>query len=729
MKFLMLAVCAAMLPGVDGAERLVARNDYEVSADWQPPKIMGKEWWPLMGFYQLPDNPAKVTKKNVIRSASFARTWLELGFPIKPEVKAKYEELGIELKPQLLHAFQNTAWLAYSGIGVGSKRNSEKKRTFSVHVNPLPEFDMAVRKNIPFMISSESLFRGSIGKLLFVTGEDYSISAKDKTAFEKWRKEHPNFLGFMPLTEWDNNAYILDYFYKRSWWPAAVQAKRVRADQKDEYWQKFRERWPEVKTRREWVEKRLRPYYQRAVDASFGDPSLVIPLAGSVNINHLAAYWGSKFIMMETSRHNIRWQGQMMFARGAARQFNIPWAWYVAGFLSGYTKAGKKSVDSSPGVYPGGISISAIRRGYFMTWLSGASMMESEIPLWTAWHQVLKGKPFELTGAGKAYVELYDFIQKHPERGVPYTPVALLVNYDRGSNRMGGSAFWKFPYTHADSMLDAFYACILDWPYNAVLGNGRNGREYVMANNPYCDIFDVITPDFEDQTTFRRILPSYKVAVLLGEYPENPELAKILTDYVRNGGTLLINVKHLNRRFPAEFSGIELNGKTVSSYDFTVEQVKLKNAEVIEKDNAGYPILTLSHFGKGRVLTALQHYMTNPKSLETKFQKRLPLIDKLLRRFSAETLPVKVEGDIQSGLNKTKNGWLLYLINNKGIRKFSDAPGEVIEPLETRTVQVSFPGVKVKRVAELLSDEMLIPADGTVTLDVKPGEIKILEIR
>lgn len=707
------------------AEKFVNDQDFSIPENWQYKKLMGRDYWPVMGFYQLTKDPAKVTKRNGKRAAAFAHTWLEYGFPMKETVREKYKKLGFEFHPKKYPAFTDTAWVSYSGIGITAKRDPHRKDIFNPILNKLPEFELATEKKKPFLINSETLFRGAVGRILFVTGENYNATDAQKKDFEKWRKAHPGFLGFFSLVEWDNNCYILDRHFYKNWWKLALRNKIVKAEEEEKYLKEFKKRWPEPKNRREWVEKRLRPYFQRAVDASFGDPALAIPISGSGNINHLAAYWGSKLICLETSRHNTRWQGQMMFTRGAARQFNIPWGWYVAGFLSGYSSTGKRVTDSSPSRYPGGISLSAIRRGFYMTWLSGANIMQSEIALWTNFDQVLKGAPFQITKAGEEYKKMYDFIQKHPDRGVPYTPVALLVNYDRGSNRLGGKPFWKFPFTHADSMLDAFCYYILDRGFNdGTLG--RKGLEYVMGHSPYGDIFDAITPDFKDQSSFKKILPSYKAAVLLGEYPDNPALSKILTQFVRNGGTLLINVKHLSKSFPASLCGIALTGKKVSSGDFTVEKVQIKNAAVVERDEQGNPILTIASLGKGKILTSLQHYMTNYQKAKP-FRRNQPLIDKVLRRFAAETLPVKVEGDIQYGINKNQKGWRIYLINNKGVIKFTDKE-EQHDLKHIKTVKISFPKIKVKKITELFSGKKLELEKGLLTLQIMPGDIKILEI-
>ena len=50
----------------------------------------------------------------------------------------------------------------------------------------------------------------------------------------------------------------------------------------------------------------------------------------------------------------------------------------------------------------------------------------------------------------------------------------------------------------------------------------------------------------------------------------------------------------------------------------------------------------------------------------------------VLGRIRDEAMPVKVEGDVQWGVNKLKSGgWRLWLINNNGIRHFAREAAEV----------------------------------------------------
>ena len=81
----------------------------------------------------------------------------------------------------------------------------------------------------------------------------------------------------------------------------------------------------------------------------------------------------------------------------------------------------------------------------------------------------------------------------------------------------------------------------------------------------------------------------------------------------------------------------------------------------------------------------------------------------LLLKIQDETMPVNVTGDIQWGVNKTSKGWLVYLINNKGVVKFCDEPEEFDM---SRTARVA---VTMKATGE------------TRTVEINPGDFKLLE--
>ena len=84
-----------------------------------------------------------------------------------------------------------------------------------------------------------------------------------------------------------------------------------------------------------------------------------------------------------------------------------------------------------------------------------------------------------------------------------------------------------------------------------------------------------------------------------------------------------------------------------------------------------------------------------------------------------------VKGDIQYGLNKTQNGWLVYLFNNKGITKFADKPA-TFDQSKTANVTINLTGIKAKTVRELDSTQKQALKNNSVTVSVAPGAWKFL---
>ena len=83
----------------------------------------------------------------------------------------------------------------------------------------------------------------------------------------------------------------------------------------------------------------------------------------------------------------------------------------------------------------------------------------------------------------------------------------------------------------------------------------------------------------------------------------------------------------------------------------------------------------------------------------------------LLLKIPDETMPVTVAGDIQWGVNKTSKGWLVWMINNKGVVKFSD------EPEEFRKERTAHVVATVKATGEKFE------------ADIAPGDFKLWETK
>ena len=522
--------------------------------------------------------------------------------------------------------------------------------------------------------------------------------------YRRFLEAHPNFLGFESW-EWGNDAYLP---IRK---PAAL-TKGINPLSQDELEQVLaRVKLPS--SRDGFVEEILRPVYDRLCEWYFNDPKRLLLGEGHYCIGHLAAYWGVGQLGIETTRDYMLWQIQMMFCRGAARQFGVPWKWYIASCLSGMENGVRRDgtycaePEGRPWHGPQyGISQSAVKRATYMTYLSGANWYERENM--TATHFLVKDGPPRLSDEGRMYDRFYAFTRR-VDRGRPLVPFALLVPAHRGYTRKSGPAFDRYGYTRADHMLDAIMSVILDFPRNKQLENYTNHVERVMANSPYGDCFDALTPDFPDQTSFARTIGRYRAAFLIGDYGKNDELARILRKYVEDGGVLVLSSAQLDT-FPVDAAAL----------------VPMRNAA-----------FSSARIGKGCAIVGRTPYLVPwdgegdeaseraLASIRIGDPVRFPDIEWLIGDLENRFLPVKVTGDIQYGINETDNGLLVYLINNAGVVKFPDK-AQQIAPGGT-SVKVDFSRLGKGSVKELIEGQNIASEADCVDLLVPYGEIRVLE--
>ena len=533
-----------------------------------------------------------------------------------------------------------------------------------------------------------------------------------KSAWRRWKAAHTNLLCCWTHIEWDNTVPLT---YARA--PKIADAAR-RKEVLDFLGAEPRDRYERVRVQRR--------FYDRMKDLYYGDDDVTGVMFASLYSGHVAAGFGAKMLIVETTNTTgkdgpeYRWNVSPMFCRGAARQFALPWYWYIASYFMGYERDGRPNPNcyrtaSRHGGNHGpdfGLSLSAIERTMWKAWLSGAGSYEREAMTDSIFDK--DAKPWRLSDEGLVYERYYNVVTTHG-RGVPYTPIALLVPMCRGESRALGRPFTynlKCPYAHADHMTDAILATALDFPKNMTEKAMKAGVERVMANSRFGDLFDALTPDFPDQTSFRRILPAYPCAVLCGEYGINRELSGILREYVERGGTLVLSVAQLDT-FPVDLSSCK----------------PLEN-----------PAFCDLRMGKGRVIVGKTPYLTDweganeaeaaRKALAAVTRgnpQRFPdiewLVESLVRRFS----PISVKGDVQWGLNRTKDGWLVYLINNAGVIKFASSAPEFLPG--GSEIEVDLGRLGVTTANDILTGTPGTLANGILRTVVPHGGVAIFEIR
>ena len=99
-------------------------------------------------------------------------------------------------------------------------------------------------------------------------------------------------------------------------------------------------------------------------------------------------------------------------------------------------------------------------------------------------------------------------------------------------------------------------------------------------------------------------------------------------------------------------------------------------AKPLWTDAKGGILASVNRFGRGRVvLTALDYMVPRQGAQFPETTTKMPLVELLMRQIVSEALPVVVKGDIEYGMNKVSDGWWVYLMNNKGVTKYTSTPG------------------------------------------------------
>jgi len=172
---------------------------------------------------------------------------------------------------------------------------------------------------------------------------------------------------------------------------------------------------------------------------------------------------------------------------------------------------------------------------------------------------------------------------------------------------------------------------------------------------------------------------------------------------------------------------------------YEMEAVKLKGATPLLEDADGKPLACRNKFGKGNVIVSTIDCLVPKTSFNGAddkvlnnlvYGKKFPFIEYFLKNIVGEVLPLEVKGDIEYGLNKLSDGWLLYLINNKGVTKFTNKE-QSLDMTKTAKVEVSLRNIKAAAITEL-REQKSIPKDdknNSFSIEIPPGDVRVLKIK
>ncbi len=401
----------------------------------------------------------------------------------------------------------------------------------------------------------------------------------------------------------------------------------------------------------------------------------VISVTGHSHYECYAAEWGASVVGLEVGENIGFTQSKFAFARGAARQWNLPWTVQMSPWF-GPAVTTRGPLDTNGPTATGldaGHSLSLCLRVWRHAWFAGAAMVTPE----NSFNSFFRtgAPPWDLTEHGRAATNAFAFMRSH-DRGNPHTPLLVVLDHLAGYNAYTGLSWGTLPRTAADhEVADLLEVQLFDGPRRLpVPGNPPNPEAGYLRPTPHGELCDVAL-----STATGAFMGRYPVVLLAGDIDFTPAFLRELETAVASGSRLLLHPRHV----------------------------------------AAIPAGAMSRLRKGGTVEVLTEW----RSPRTGRPAAIP--DERLARIAAETLPVAVEGDpVQFQVNRSRAGWVVELIHNDGVVKTGRAPAEVYPEVIAR--------VRLRpRFASVGAREWITGAkqdgDGAFDVAIPPGESRYVE--
>jgi hypothetical protein len=420
-------------------------------------------------------------------------------------------------------------------------------------------------------------------------------------------------------------------------------------------------------TRREAIEK-IWDFLQRQYIRGAAHPWASIN--GHYPWHHYAGEAGFNVIGSEIGENINNYQWHIALTRGAARQYQTPWMMDFSNWHGPSISDWNDPPIWQESNHYGGHSMNLMERSFLMSYMAGADAIFAEGGTHFCFYpQVVTNGVLKLTPYGEVCQKTVKFINANPDIGLGYTPFGIILDYYHGSySGIVGEpklVFDHFDYKAGDDMTWDLIDMI--WPGGwEVIGKREVGT---MVNGPYGDLFDVML-----QNAPQEALNSYPVIVLTGSLVPSEQEAARYVEYVRQGGTLLLNTAYL-QYFPNEFS---------------------KNDAVIV-------------YGGDYEVSGL---------------------DTILRAQIKRFIPFVFNTDIQYMLNVKNGSLFVTLINNDGVTKDVDKTPPVIDESKKRDVTVTYTGnLAIKSVEDIYNGEAVSLDGSAASIIIPAGGMAVLEFR
>lgn len=402
----------------------------------------------------------------------------------------------------------------------------------------------------------------------------------------------------------------------------------------------------------------------------------VISVTGHSHYEAYAGEWGARCIGLELGENIAFTQSKLAFARGASKQWQKPWAVQVSPWFHGActTSGPLRGTGGEARGLDAGHSLSFYERMWLHAWFAGAAMVTPENSLAIFFEEA--AAPWKLTSHGGKAAEVFRFMQSHA-RGVPYTPVAILLDRYGGYNGYMGKPWGILEPTAGDREISDLFDHQLfpGGDHIHAKPDPANPESSYLRPTPYGEMFDVLL-----SSVGPGILPTYPVILLAGDIEFDEALISRLQEAIGRGSQVLMAARH--------------------------------------REALGAPFRALARNGKVEVLEP----WTNPAT-----GRSAAISSDRLCQIVRDTLPVEVTGDpIQYQVNRVADGWVVEVVNNDGVVKKPDQPA-IIDARGAKHVVVK-PKFPYTKASEWRSQ--IVYRDGqTVEVVVQPGYTRFVHFR
>ena len=281
-----------------------------------------------------------------------------------------------------------------------------------------------------------------------------------------------------------------------------------------------------------------------------------VTLASLTYLHYFAKEGNTIMLGAETAQALLSSPMWFSFIRGAGKQYGLLWygnasVWNRWGYKDYIVEA--KEPDTSNGYEMGrcaGTSLGLLKRliynhymyncdilGFEGSWFKPEKASPGEVN--TDKTYLIGDKRFVITPVGEIQRDCAEFVERHPNPGVMYTPLAIVADFFAGwvaPRHLYSTDVYKvwgnLPYGDGDYQLHALFSML--YPEYEDAGYFRNERGFDTAS-PYGEIADVLLSD-----TRGEILCQYGMAIVLSSVELTLELYLKLKEYVRRGGRLVV---------------------------------------------------------------------------------------------------------------------------------------------------------------------------------------------